>query len=104
MSNKEYLQKIREYHEELRKDPVRLKAFMRAVMGPPHKTLEGKDKEKVMLLLTMTEPYKQTNNQRSWTDYYNIGGKEYHATYFPEDKDGPIIDEMLPEEEDGSTT
>ena len=90
---------MRKFNEELRNDPVRLKAFMRAVMGPPRKTLEGKDKEKVMLLLAMTEPYEQTNNQHSWTDYYNIGGKEYHATYFPEDKDGPIIDEMLPEEE-----
>lgn len=99
MSNKEYLEKMREYHEELRKDPVRLKAFMRAVMGPPSRTLEGKDKENVMLLLSLTEPYKETNNQHSWTAYYNIGGKEYHATYFPEDKDGPIIDEMLPEEE-----
>ena len=99
MDNNEYLQKIRNYHEELRKDPVRLKAFMRSVMGPPSRTLEGNDKEKVMLLLAMTEPYKETNNQHSWTAYYNIGGKEYHATYFPEDDNGPIIDEMLPEEE-----
>lgn len=79
--------------------PEEARAWIRSVMGPPHKTLEGDDKEKVMLLLAMTEPYKETNNQHSWTAYYNIGGKEYHATYFPEDKDGPIIDEMLTEEE-----
>ena len=89
---------MREFNEELRNDPVRLKAFMRSVMGPPYKTLEGKDKEHVMLLLTLTAPYKETNNQHSWTAYYNIGGKEYHATFFPE-ADEPIIDEMLPEEE-----
>ena len=99
MTNKDYLQQMREYHEDLRKDPVRLKAFIRSVMGPPSRKLEGKDKENVMLLLALTEPYKETNNQHSWTAYYNIGGKEYHATYFPDDKDSPIIDEMLPEEE-----
>ena len=90
---------MREYSEKLRNDPERLKAFIRQVMGPPSKKLEGKDKENVMLLLALTEPYKETNNQHSWTAYYNIGGKEYHATYFPEDDNGPIIDEMLPEEE-----
>lgn len=99
MSNDEYLQHMREYSEKLRNDPERLKAFIRQVMGPPSKKLEGKDKENVMLLLALTEPYKETNNQHSWTAYYNIGGKEYHATYFPEDDNGPIIDEMLPEEE-----
>ena len=99
MTKAEELQRLREYSEELRKDPVRLKAFMRRVMGPPSRTLEGSDKEHVMLLLNLTKPYKETNNQHSWTDYYNIGGIEYHATYFPEDINSPIIDQMLPEEE-----
>lgn len=90
---------MQKFHEELRADPVRLKAFIRKVMGPPSKTLEGKDKENVMLMLSLTEPYKETNNQHSWTSYYNIGGIEYHATYFPEDDNSPIIDQMLPEEE-----
>lgn len=92
------LQQMRDYGEELRKDPARLKAFMRKVMGPPHKTLEGKERTDVMLLLSMIEPFEQTNNQHSWTDYYMIGDTEYHATYFPEDENGPIIDKMLPEE------
>lgn len=98
MTNDQYLQKIREYSEELCKDPVRLKAFMRKVMGPPYKTLEGKDKENVLLMLALVEPYKETNNQQSWTAYYNVGGKEYHVTWFPQ-ADEPIVDEMLPEEE-----
>lgn len=103
MSNDEYLETMRKYSEELRKDPVRLKAFMRSVMGPPSRKLEGRDKENVLLMLQLTEPYKETNNQHSWTAYYNVGGKEYHVTFFPE-ADEPVVDEMLPEEEDGSST
>jgi len=103
MTNEEYLKKIREHGAELRKDPVKLKAFMRSVMGPPHKTLEGNDKENVLMMLRLTEPYKETNNQQSWTSYYNVGGREYHVTFFP-GADEPIVDEMLSEEEDGSTT
>ena len=100
MTNTDYLKRMREYSEELRKDPVRLKAFMRSVMGPPSVTLEGDEKEQTLLLLALTEPYKATNNQHSYTEYYMIGGTEYHATYFPEDKNAPIIDKMLPEEEE----
>lgn len=98
MTNEEYLKRIRAHGAELRKDPVKLKEFMRKVMGPPHKTLEGDEKQHTMLLLNLTEPYKQTNNQQSWTDYYMIGETEYHVTYFPE-SDEPIIDKMLKEEE-----
>jgi hypothetical protein len=98
MTNNRDLELIREFSEKLRADPVRLKEFMRSVMGPPHKTLEGKDKENVLLMLALVEPYKETNNQHSWTAYYNIGGKEYHVTFFPE-ADEPIVDMMLPEEE-----
>ena len=99
MTHNEYLEQLRVAGEKLREDPVKLKKFLRAVMGPPTKTLEGKEKENVMLLLAMTEPYKETNNQHSWTACYNVGGKEYHATYFPGDKDAPILDEILEEEE-----
>jgi hypothetical protein len=85
--------------DELVKDPVRLKAFMRAVMGPPHKTLEGKEKEQALLLLALVEPFNQTNNQHSWTDYYMIGETEYHVTTFP-GADEPIVDKMLSEDEE----
>lgn len=97
MTNEEYLNRIRAHGAELRADPVKLKEFMRKVMGPPQRTLEGKDKENVLMLLSLTSPYKETNNQQSWTDYYNVGGKEYHVTYFP-GADEPIVDEILPEE------
>jgi hypothetical protein len=91
------LERIKAYSEELCKDPVRLKEFMRRVMGPPMKTLEGDEKKHTMLLLNLTEPFKETNNQQSWTSYYMIGETEYHVTYFP-GSDEPIIDKMLNED------
>lgn len=98
MTSNDSVKMIKEFHEKLRADPERLKAFMRKVMGPPTKTLEGKEKEQTILLLNMIEPFKETNNQHSWTYYYMIGETEYHATYFPE-SDEPIIDKMLPEDD-----
>jgi len=74
------------------------RAFLRKVMGPPRKTLEGKEREQILLLLALLEPFKETNNQHSWTQYYMIGQTEYHVTYFPEDAD-PIVDQMLEDEE-----
>lgn len=55
-------------------------AFIRKVMGPPKRTLEGKEREQVLLLLAMMEPYESSNNQRSWTDCYMIGDREYHVS------------------------
>ena len=72
------------------------RAFLRRVMGPSHKTLEGKEKEQILLLLALIEPFKETNNQRSWTSYYLIGETEYHVTSF---EDEVIVDEMLAEDE-----
>ena len=69
------------------------KALIRKVMGPPTKTLEGKEKEQILLLLSVMEPFKETNNQRSWTSYYIIGETEYHVTTFP--GGDIIVDEIL---------
>jgi hypothetical protein len=75
-------------------NPEEARIFLRKVMGPPTKTLEGKEKEQILLLLEMAGPYRQTNNQRSWTDYYMIGQTEYHVTYF---EDEVIVEKMLEE-------
>ena len=87
----------KKYVDELVKDPARLKVFLRQIMGRPHKTLEGKEKERIVLLLTMMDPFKVTNNQHSYTEYYMIGETEYHVTTFP--GDDVIVDEMLNEDE-----
>jgi hypothetical protein len=77
--------------------PAEARAWIREVMGPPKETLEGKEREHVLLLLALTEPFKATNNQHSWTEYYMIGETEYHVTTFS--KDAIIVDKMLKEEE-----
>ena len=68
-------------------------AFIRKVMGPPKATLDGKQKSDILLLIAMMEPFRATNNQHSFTEYYRIGDTEYHVTTFP---DGDIVvDKML---------
>jgi hypothetical protein len=85
--------------DDLFRDPVKLKAFMRKVTGPPHITLEGKDKEQALLILALIEPFETTNNQHSWTDSYMIGKTEYRVTTFS-DSNEPVVDKMLIEDEE----
>ncbi len=95
--------KHNQFISELQKDPVKLKKFLRDVMGPPVRTLVGKEKDQTLLLLALTEPFKETNNQHSWTSYYMIGSKEYHVTQFPDhdfDHGEQIVEELLPEDEE----
>jgi hypothetical protein len=84
--------------EKFKDNPKEAKKFLRAVMGPPYRTLEGKERDDILLLLSMSEPFKETNNQHSWTSYYMIGKTEYHITVFPEYSE-PVVDEMLPEDD-----
>ena len=88
----------KEFMEKLREDPVKLKKFLRDVMGPPQRTLKGKEREQVLLLLALMEPYSTSNNQHSWTECYTIGDKDYHVTTFPGEE--TIVDLMLPEDEE----
>jgi hypothetical protein len=72
-------------------------AFIRKVLGPPRQTLAGKERDQVLLLIAMMEPYSSSNNQHSWTECYMIGKTEYHVTTFP--GEDVIVDKMLKEEE-----
>ena len=58
--------------------------------------LEGEEYNHVMLILALMAPYKQTNNQHCWTDYYKVSDIEYHVTTWPNDEP-PTIAEYLPE-------
>ena len=99
MTTSKSLKLIKKAHEEIRKDPVRLKQLMISIGAyDTHRKIEGQERENLVFLFQMMEPTESSNNQHSWTDYYMIGDTEYHATYFPEDKNGPIIDKMLPED------
>ena len=88
----------KEFTDELSKDPKKLKKFLRSVMGPPSRTLESKEREHVLLLLALIEPYSTSNNQHSWTSCYMIGNKDYHVTIFP--GEAAIVDLMLSEDEE----
>ena len=93
MSDDDYIKHIREFHEKLRNDPERLKEFMQKIIGPPKRRLEGEEHDRVWLMLQMTEPVRETNNQHSWCAEYNIGGIMYDVHYFPEAD--PFIEQYL---------
>jgi hypothetical protein len=78
------------------KDEAR--AFLRSVMGPPRRTLEGEERDTILTVLALIEPFNATNNQHSWTEYYMLGKTEYHVTTFP--NEDSIVDQLL--EEDGN--
>jgi hypothetical protein len=64
--------------------------FIRKVMGPPKRTLEGKERDHIWLLIQMSTPVNESNNQRFWYEEYVISGKRYNVTYGVEDN--PIIE------------
>jgi len=72
------------------------KAFLRKVMGPPHRTLVGKEHDEIWFLLQLMEPINESNNQHTSTEVYKMSGNEYHVTWWPKDPI-PNIDEYLPE-------
>ena len=64
--------------------------FIRKVMGPPKRILEGKEREHIWLLIQMSTPVNESNSQRFWYEEYLIGEKRYNVTYGVED--APIIE------------
>ena len=86
-----------DFTNRLVKDPAELKKFLRKVMGPPRRTLEGQEKENVWLMIQLIdEPTSASNNQHTITEVYRINQKEYHVTYFHGDHFD--IAEMLPDD------
>ena len=71
------------------------KAFIRRVMGPTKRTLEGQEKENMLTLFRLIEPIESTNNQRSFTDEYLHAGKTYYVHYFGNDIE---VEEVLPDD------
>lgn len=57
------------------------------------KELEGTEYDHVWTLLQLIKPVNSSNNQRTWTDEYELNGKKYNVTYGIEDK--PIIEEII---------
>ncbi len=84
--------RFKEFNDELMKDPEKLNKFLRAVMGPSKRLLEGAERDHMLTVFKLIEPARQTNNQRSFTDEYVHAGKMYDVTYF---EDEVIVEEYL---------
>lgn len=85
------LKLIKDYHEELRNDPVRLKELMRKIGAlDVHRKIEGQERANLVLLFQMMEPTESSNNQHSWTDTYHVGDREYHVHFFPDHPEAEI--------------
>jgi len=82
--------------KKLCKDPVRLKAFLREVMGPPTRELNKEERALILPLLQAIEPESSSNNQHTMTDVYHLNGKTYNVHFGLYDY--PMIEEILPEE------
>ena len=76
--------------------PEEAHAFIRKVMGPPRRVLEGAEREHMLTVLRLVEPIRSTNNQRSFTDEYVHAGKMYDVHYFD---DETVVEEILEDEE-----
>ena len=72
------------------------RAFIRKVMGPDRRVLEGVEREHMLTVLRLVEPIRTTNNQRSFTDEYIHAGKMYDVHYFD---DETVVEEILEDEE-----
>jgi hypothetical protein len=82
-----------EFVENLQKDPAKLKAVLRAVIGAPSRTLEGKEYDNTWIMLLLIDPDSTSNNQHTLTEVYTMNRKTYHVTYGLEDC--PVIEEIL---------
>jgi hypothetical protein len=67
-------------------------AFLRKVMGPSKRRLEGEEYKHMMLVLSLKTPTSSSNNQRFWTDEYEHDGRLYEITYGIDDE--PYLEEI----------
>jgi hypothetical protein len=71
------------------------RAFIRRVMGPERRILEGNEREHMLTVFSLVEPINVSNNQRSFTEEYEHAGKKYDVHYF---EDETIVEEILPDD------
>jgi len=91
--NEKIIEGMHKQTQERLNDPDKFREWYRQIQGPKLKELEGKEAEHMLLVLTLVEPYKSTNNQRTATDFYEHAGKEYRVTYGL--GDNPLVEEIL---------
>lgn len=62
--------------------PEEARAFIRKVMGPPRRVLEGAEREQTLTMLALIGPSATSNNQHSWSEDYVQGSKHWCVTTF----------------------
>lgn len=72
--------------------PEEARAWIRSVVGPPRRTLEGQEREQILTMLTLIGPTVTSNNQHSWSEDYRQGNRHWHITYFPNEE--PVVEEI----------
>jgi hypothetical protein len=82
--------KRRKSQNVLNMTPEEARAFIRKIMGPPKRQLEGQEREHAWLLIKMSSPVRESNNQRFITEEYVIGNRRYDVTYGIEET--PIVE------------
>ncbi len=86
------ISEMSEYKSKMTTEEARV--WIRSIMGPPRRTLEGQERENVWLMIMLQdEPESSSNNQHSITEVYRINQKEYHVHYFSGEQ--PEIEEIL---------
>ena len=60
-----------------------------------HRKVEGQEREQLVMLFKMMEPFESSNNQHSWTDTYHIGNRVYNVHYWPGAEEADI-EEHIP--------
>lgn len=79
MAHDEYLKQLRTAGENLRKDPVKLRKFLKEIGAlKKRRVIEGEERDRIMTMLRLLGPGEQTNNQRVWTESWRIGNIEYN--------------------------
>lgn len=89
MTNEEYLASIRAHGAELRKDPEKLRAFMKSIGAfKKRRILEGEELEQVLTMLRLLGPGEESNNQHIWTESWRVGDITYNHHF------GSGVDEL----------
>jgi len=84
--------------QRMKDDPAYAKKFLRQIMGPPKRKLEGSEREHMLTVFNLIDPVESSNNQHVWTDVYAHAGKTYHVHFF-DGSDEVEVEEILPDEE-----
>ena len=96
MANTQELnERYKSFIDDLKKDPAKLKKFLRNVNGPDRRTLSEQERDHMLTIFKLIDPVESSNNQRSWTDVYEHAGKIYHVHYVDFET---IIEEVLPDD------